>query len=334
MDTTKKILTARVSSIQKNLFLLCNGEKEIPAKLKGSFFMNNSDPPVVGDYVLLQYNEYGDSLIESIAPRKTMFVRPNRSGHAEGFVKNLMKEVLVANFDYVFIVSSLNQNFNENRIARYISITLEANAMPVVILSKADLCDEVESYIQRIKALSNKVAVHAVSSKTGYGLEELKQYLKPEITIALLGSSGVGKSTLLNTISGAELMTVNAIRDDDGKGRHTTTHRELFTLSCGTTIIDTPGLREIGLSDVDEGIDDAFSDVTGLFTECRFRNCTHRSEPGCAVLQALSDGTLSKARWNLYQKLHEENEWGKEKSRAIRLRTREMKQNDPKHQRW
>ena len=296
--------------------------------------MNNDEPPVVGDYVSVQYNQYGDSLIESIEPRKTLFVRPNRSGHAEGFVKNLKTEVLVSNFDYVFIVSSLNQNFNENRIARYISITLEANAVPVVILSKADLCADVESYVQKIKALSDKVMVHAVSSKTGYGLDALKTYLQPNVTIALLGSSGVGKSTLLNTISGTELMAVNAIRDEDGKGRHTTTHRELFTLPCGTTIIDTPGLREIGLSNIDEGINDTFSDITDLFTECKFRNCTHRSEPGCAVTQALADGTLSEERWDLYQKLHEENEWGKEKMRAIRLQTREMKQNNPKHQRW
>jgi len=328
-------LTAQVTSVHKNTFILSDNGNEITGILKGSYYQHNDETPVVGDFVTYRPNPYGDSMIDGILPRKTVFLRPDRGGHGDGYVKNLKTEALVANFNYVFIISSLNQNFNENRIARYISITNDAGAKPVVILTKADLCDamEVELNTQIVQALSDTAEVFAVSSVTGEGIDSLKKFLTNGNTIAMIGSSGVGKSTLLNAISGQILMKTSSIREEDGKGRHTTTHRELFTLPGGAKIIDTPGLREIGLSDVEDGIDETFSDIIPLFDQCRFRNCSHTVEPGCAVLKALEDGSLDEERWNLYKDLQEENTWGKEKMMAIARFNREQMKYNPKHQR-
>ena len=336
---TNNIITARVSCVQKNQFTLlpCNevdgncvvadANKELLGKLKGKFYNLGLEPPVVGDYVKVITNEYGDALIDEVLPRNTVFKRPNRSGHAEAFVKNLLEETIVANFDYVFIVTSLNQNYNENRIARFVSITLQTGAKPVVVLSKADLCDDVELKVEITKAICDKADVVAISSHTGYGIENLKPYLQPDKTIALVGSSGVGKSTLLNTLNGDNVMKVNHIRDSDGKGRHTTTYRQLVKLDCGVWIMDTPGLREIGVLDMEDGIDETFSDVVSLFDQCKFNDCSHTNEPGCAVLAALADGRLSEERWATYQQLHHENEWGKAKMMQIAKFTREYQKN-------
>lgn len=326
---------AQVTNVQKNKFILTDDAgNEINGILKGSFTYESDEIPVVGDYVKYIPNSYGNSFIEEILPRKTRFHRINRGGHADGYVKSLKSETLAANFDYVFIISSLNQNFNPNRIARYVSVTNESGAVPVVVLTKADLCDENEVQMNKeiILAICEKVQIFAVSSYTELGIKDLKQFLKADTTIALIGSSGVGKSTLLNTLSGQELMKTSEIRED-GKGRHTTTHRELFTLPCGTKIIDTPGLREIGLDDVEDGINETFSDITDLFASCKFRNCSHTQEPGCAVLTALEDGSLNPERWELYKSLQEENTWGKEKMMQIAKFQRDLHKYSPKHMR-
>ena len=334
---TNNIITARVSCVQKNLFTLlpceegncvvADAKTELLGKLKGKFYNLGLEPPVVGDYVKVITNEYGDALIDEVLPRATVFKRPNRSGHSEGFVKNLLEETIVANFDYVFIVTSLNQNYNENRIARFVSITLNTGAKPVVVLSKADLCDDVDLKVEITQAICDKADVIAISSLTGFGIEKLTPYLQKDKTIALVGSSGVGKSTLLNTLNGGDLMKVNHIRDSDGKGRHTTTYRQLFQLQNGTWVMDTPGLREIGVLDMEDGIDETFSDVVSLFDQCKFNDCSHTNEPGCAVLAALADGTLSEERWETYQQLHHENEWGKAKMMQIAKFTREYQKN-------
>lgn len=304
-------LTARVSEVQREHYILQGEKGEFGGRLKGNFYKEKTEIPVVGDYVDVLWNAQGDSLIEKIHERKSYLVRPDRCGHAEGYVKNLKEQAIVANFDYVFIVASLNQNFNVNRIARYISVVLQGGGIPVVILSKADLCENVEAYKAQVEQISDMAKVEAISALNGTGMEKLAPYLKQGVTIALIGSSGVGKSTMLNAIAGAEVMKVNQIREADGRGKHTTTHRHLFTLKNGVTIIDTPGMREIGVCDVDKGLEDTFSDVIELTKQCRFGNCNHKTEPGCAVRQALESGSLSEKRWELYTKLQNENAWAK-----------------------
>ena len=310
------LIMGRVSEVQRELYKILCDNGEINAKLKGSFYMDkrNRDYPVVGDYVFLQYNENGDSLIGKICERKSCFSRTDFSGHAVGYVKTVKEQVIAANFDYVFILSSLNNDFNLNRITRYISVALQSGAKPVVVLTKADKCQNPEDYVKEVKGISEKADVFAISVITGYGMSELDPYMESGKTIVFLGSSGVGKSTLINAIAGEEIMAVNDIREDDSKGRHTTTHRQLIELASGVIVIDTPGIRELGMWDVEEGIKDTFSDIIRLFGKCKFSNCSHSKEPGCAIIQAIEEDIFSKGRWETYCQLSKENQWGKQKS--------------------
>ncbi len=292
----------RIGEIRKNTYYIKYEEKDFAAKLKGSFYNEAKEPPVVGDYVDFIYNPQGDSVIVNVHERTSVLKRPDFF-HAGTNIEQIM----CANFDYAFIVASLNDNYNFNRIARYVSITLQGKGIPVVILTKADLCNNHGRYIREIEELSDKVRVHTISALYGIGIEELEEYLQPEKTIALIGSSGVGKSTLVNALMGEEIMKTSSIREDDSKGRHTTTHRQLIALPSGAVIIDTPGMREIGMYNVDEGIDEAFDDIKELESMCRFSNCRHDTEPGCAVKAALADGSLTIERLTLYRNLHNES---------------------------
>lgn len=298
----ENIVCGRISEIQKNTFYINYEQQELAAKLKGSFYNEGKEPPVVGDYVDFIYNEQGDSVIVNIHERSSVLKRPDYF-----HISTNMEQTMCANFDYVFIVASLNDNYNFNRIARYVSITLQGNGVPVVILTKVDLCSNPGRYIREIEDLSDKVRVHTISALYEIGLEELEEYLQPGKTIALIGSSGVGKSTLVNALMGETIMKTSAIREDDSKGRHTTTHRQLMELPSGAVIIDTPGMREIGMCDVDEGIDETFDDIKELECQCRFSDCRHDSEPGCAVKTAIENGSLTWERLALYQKLHDES---------------------------
>lgn len=297
----------RISEIQKNSYIIKFFEKEFPAKLKGSFYNEDKEYPVVGDYVTFLPNQRGDSVITSVCERSSLLKRPDQSGHSLGFVKTMQEQVMVANFDYVFIVASLNDNYNFNRIARYVSITLQGGGIPVVILTKSDLCSNPGRYVREIEELSDKVRVHTISALYGIGLDELTEYLQPGVTIAILGSSGVGKSTLVNSLAGEEVMKTSQIREEDSKGRHTTTYRQMIELSNGALIIDTPGMRELGMCDVAEGIEETFDDIAKLESQCRFSDCRHDTEPGCAIKAALEDGSLSYERYDLYCNLHNES---------------------------
>lgn len=311
--TKNELLRARISKVQREQYTVLCEHGELPAVVKGSFRKEAQEYPVIGDYVQIQYNPMGPSLIVSIEPRTSVFLRANLSGHAAAYAKTVKSQAMAANFDYVFIVTSLNQDFNLKRIARYVSTTLHGGAKPVVILTKSDLCSNPMEYIEKVQALSDQVVVHAVSAKTGEGMESLYQYFIDGTTIILLGSSGVGKSTLVNAVFGEEVMKVSAIRENDGRGRHTTTHREMFILS-GVTIIDTPGIRELGMTEAEDGINETFSDIVELIGQCKFSNCSHRLEPGCAIQRAIENGSLSEARWQMYRKLQDETAWGRSKA--------------------
>ena len=316
----------RVVLVHRDRYLVRNEDKELYCVLAGSL-RYREEFPVVGDYVELTENPYGDSLIQAVLPRRSVFCRPDRSGHAAGFVKTMQVEPLVANIDYVFIITSLNHDFSPNRIARYAAMTVSGGAVPVAVLTKADLCEDPERMAAEVTALSGDLRVVTISSYTGYGLERLREYFRPGVTIALLGSSGAGKSTLINTLAGQEIMRTGEIREDDSKGRHTTTHRELIDLD-GVSIIDTPGLRELGVIDAGEGLAGTFSDIAELISRCRFADCTHGNEPGCAVRQALADGSLSPERWETYRRLEEESNWSKrlknERNMKISMQKRKM----------
>ena len=215
-------------------------------------------------------------------------------------------QAVAANFDYVFIMQSLNLDFNPKRLERYLTLAWQSGATPVILLTKADMVEDYWDYLSQVERVAMGVNTHVVSAHTGYGLNRLNAYLQPGKTVVFLGSSGVGKSSLVNALAGEPVMVVKAIREDDSKGRHTTTHRQLIRLKSGVMIIDTPGMRELGMWDVSEGLADAFEDVEKHLGRCRFSDCKHEKEPGCAIRAAISAGELEPARWESYRKLKEE----------------------------
>lgn len=318
-ENTDGYCTGRISEVRKNSFTIRYQEQELPAKLKGSFYEEEAELfPVVGDYVNFLYNPQGDSVILSVCERKGLLKRPDQA-------KTGVMQYMAANVDYCFIVTSLNRDYNYHRIARYVSVALQGGAVPVVILTKADLCTDAAQYAEEAASISEKVRVHVVSALYGSGLDELKVYFTPGTTICLMGSSGAGKSTLINAIAGAEIMKTSGIREDDSRGRHTTTHRQLIPLKNGVSIIDTPGMREIGMAEAEEGIADTFQDIAVLERQCRFSNCRHETEPGCAVKAAIERGELSRERFELYKNLGAENRRNYAKKKEISKRVKAAK---------
>ena len=314
-------IPARVTEVHRELYKVVSAHGESNAKLKGSLYNSTvtaEDFPAVGDFVLLRYNEQGDSQIVKVCPRKSKFSRPDYSGHGAGYVKTILEQVVAANFDYVFILASLNYDFNINRILRYVTVAWESGGIPVVLLTKADLMKDYSEQLKQVQNQAIGVDVIVVSAVTGVGLERLAEYMKPMKTVVFLGSSGVGKSTMVNALAGEEVMYVNAIREEDSKGRHTTTHRQLVLLKNGVMIIDTPGMRELGMWDIAEGLGEAFADIEELFSDCRFSDCTHKSEPGCAVLESINNGILEQARWKNYLLLKGEAKFTEDKAGYLR----------------
>lgn len=310
----KELIPARIIEVHREIYHIATEFGKNTAKLKGSLFYNdeqNNIYPVIGDFVLVRRNPQGEDIIYKVLDRISKFSR------IDSF--NKKEQIVATNFDYVFIMTSLNHDFNIKRIERYLTAAYQSGAIPVIILTKSDLCSDCNYYKVLIEKIAIGVPIIVVSSFTGDGLYELNNYIKPTKTIVFLGSSGVGKSSLINAIAGGEIMKVNDIREDDSKGKHTTTHRQLVMLENGTMIIDTPGMRELGMWDVSEGINTSFEDVEEFASKCKFYNCSHESEPGCRVKEALENGELSIERWDNYTKLKKEAKFAefKEKQRNI-----------------
>jgi ribosome biogenesis GTPase len=271
----------------------------VPGRLRMAIRKGESVRPVVGDWVSFEPRlQEGTSLIQAVLPRRTQLVR-KAAGRTEE------EQVVAANVDVVFLVSALTRDLNPRRLERYLTVAWDSGAWPVLVLTKADLCDDVGAARERIATLAQDVPLHTVSSLTGEGLDALWQYIGGNRTVALIGSSGVGKSTLINRLLGSARQEVGDVREDD-KGRHTTTHRELFVLPQGGLVIDTPGMRELGLIESEEGLRTAFVDIEELGAGCRFSDCRHQTEPDCAVQEALRDGRLAPERLENYRKLVQE----------------------------
>ena len=253
--------------------------------------------PAAGDWVALTANAGGGTAtIHAILPRRTAFVR-----RAADSVQTL--QVIAANIDVVFIATSMNADLNPRRLERFLAAAWQSGARPVVVLTKADLCEHPEGRAAEIAALVADCPVRVVSVRQGLGMDGLMEHVAPGETCVLIGSSGAGKSTLVNALLGEERMATQDIRATDARGRHTTSNRQLVLLPGGGLILDTPGIREVGLIDADEGLSTVFADIEHLAQKCRFRDCGHSSEPGCAVRGALDEGRLDAKRWAHYQKL-------------------------------
>ena len=294
---------ARVIIQQRGLYVLATSNGEASAQLSGRFTHEaaGGDYPVAGDWVAVALRPHeASATIHHLLPRRSAFVRKAVGGGGPAM------QVVAANVDVAFVVASLNADLNARRIERYLATAWESGANPVVVLTKADLCDDSAMRKAEIEAIALGVPVLVVSVVTGAGLDDLREGFAVGQTAVLVGSSGVGKSSLVNALAGAQLMATQAIREDDARGRHTTTHRQLVLLPNGRLVLDTPGMRELGLWDADAGVAATFADIEALTAQCRFSDCAHTTEPGCAVQAAISDGTLDVSRWRSYTKLQRE----------------------------
>ncbi|MEQ8407784.1 MAG: ribosome small subunit-dependent GTPase A [Gammaproteobacteria bacterium] len=291
---------ARVMAVQRSKSSVMNGASELTVDLSPDLIQaSNEARPTVGDWVVLDASL---TRIEQVLERKSLFKRLGAGSGTD-------LQPIAANIDVLFIVSSCNDEFKESRLERYLTLCVEAGATPVILLSKADLVAEADAddFIERARKVQADVAVEKVNALDPATLDNVRAWISNTTTVALVGSSGVGKSTLLNSLAGDTVVATGAIREDDKKGRHTTTHRQLHVLPRGGLVIDVPGMRELRVADIADSIGTVFADIERLASQCQFSDCHHESEPGCAVQQAIIDEQIDARRLSSYNKLQRED---------------------------
>jgi ribosome biogenesis GTPase len=295
---------ARVVAVHRETSIVRDGAGDRSAAVSGTFRFEAlavSDFPTVGDWVALD----DDGVIAAVLPRRSVFKRMATDATRRGAGLD-DEQVMASNVDVALLVAGLDNDFNLRRIERYLAVAWSSSVTPVVVLNKADLTDDVDGRLVAVEAIAPGVAIVAVSARSGAGIDRLREHLRPGTTAAILGSSGVGKSTLVNALLGEARQKTAEVRDSDSRGRHTTTHRELFELPGGALLVDTPGIRALEVLGAEEGVDTSFDDVADIAAGCRFSDCGHDREPGCAVRVALADGRLSEERLASHQKLERE----------------------------
>lgn len=302
----KNAVPARVITQQRKFWRVAGDFGECWAEPSGKLRLaadEGADWPAVGDWVAVElHGEDTAAMIQEVLPRRSKFAR-NSPG------KKMEEQVIAANVDTALLVSALDGDFSPRRVERYLAQCWESGARPVIVLNKADVCGDARVKSAEMERIAVGTAVCVVSAKTGDGFSELEEFLRPGQTLVLLGSSGVGKSTIVNRLLGHAVQEVQPVRESDSRGRHTTTTRELFVLPCGAVLMDTPGLRELQLWDAVDGVSQVFADIESLAGQCRFRDCRHEAEPGCAVQAAVRTGTLDEARLENHRKLLREQEF-------------------------
>jgi ribosome biogenesis GTPase / thiamine phosphate phosphatase len=312
--TDRGFEVGRISSEHKSLYKLFTEKGEISGEISGKmrFLAEESGAyPAVGDWVVINIiNGEDRAIIHDILPRKSKFSRKEAGSITK-------EQIAASNVDTVFLVNSLNEDFNLRRIERYLIVAWESGAVPVIILSKADLCEDLDEKLRSVEKIAVGVEIHTISSFRREGLDALNKYFEKNKTVVLLGSSGVGKSTLINELIGETIMETKEISSMNSKGKHTTTYRQLIVLPQGGVVIDTPGMRELQLWDGNEGISGTFEDIEGIAGECYFADCKHQKEPNCAIKKALNDGSLSPERFENYKKLLKEIKFIEAKQRIL-----------------
>jgi ribosome biogenesis GTPase len=297
---------ARVVAESRGVWRVASDFGECPAEAAGKLRLaaeEGADWPAVGDWVAADLRDRGSAaLILEVLPRRSQFARKVAG-------KKIAEQVIAANVDTALLVSALDGDFNPRRVERYLTQCWESGAKPLIVLNKADTCNEAQERSREMENVAMGVPVYVISAKTGQGFEELKNHFAPGQTLVLLGSSGVGKSTIVNRLLGRTIQEVREVRESDSRGRHTTTARQIFILPAGALLVDTPGLRELQLWDAEEGLAEAFGDIDALAPQCRFTDCSHRTEPGCAVQAAVNNGSLDLARLENWWKLQREQEF-------------------------
>jgi ribosome biogenesis GTPase len=297
---------ARVALEYQGLYRVYCEAGELLAEVTGRLRYvaeHRADFPSVGDWVAIApLAGEGRAVIHALLPRTSKFSRKAAGETTE-------EQIVATNVDTIFLVQGLDQNYNLRRVERYLALAFESGARPVIVLNKMDLCEETGARMEEIEDVASGVPIHAISSKLKLGLEQLDPYLVHGQTVAFLGSSGVGKSTLINRLIGEDRQKTRDVREEDSKGRHTTVHRELIVLHSGGLLIDTPGMRELQLWEADDGLGDTFADIEEIAAHCRFTDCGHQTEPDCAVLRAVQSNELEESRFENYKKMHRELEY-------------------------